>query len=108
MGAAGSVFGADAAQFRPQRVLPDRVPPHGLSFGGGIHTCIGRGLTVGATGRLSGQRRPRDAAGLLPQILLALYAWGLQPDPARPPRRATGTEQDYYDEYLVRFVDPHA
>jgi len=42
-----SVFGDDAADFDPYRVTPDGVPPYGLSFGFGMHRCIGEQLAAG-------------------------------------------------------------
>ena len=41
------MFGADAADFDPRRPLPDGVAPYGLSFGSGMHACIGQDLAGG-------------------------------------------------------------
>ncbi|MEC8974720.1 MAG: cytochrome P450, partial [Actinomycetota bacterium] len=41
------LFGEDAEKFNPDRELPDGVSPWGLSFGQGMHACIGQDLAVG-------------------------------------------------------------
>ena len=42
-----SVFGLDAKEHNPERNLPNGVPPYGLSFGKGMHACIGVNLAAG-------------------------------------------------------------
>ncbi len=42
-----SVFGDDAEEFNPERKLPSSIPEHGLSFGLGMHACIGKDLAAG-------------------------------------------------------------
>jgi hypothetical protein len=42
-----SVFGDDAEEFDPRRTTPDGVPGYGLSFGSGMHACIGQDLAAG-------------------------------------------------------------
>jgi cytochrome P450 len=42
-----SVFGLDAKEHNPERNLPSGVPPYGLSFGKGMHACIGVNLAAG-------------------------------------------------------------
>ena len=42
-----SVFGVDADVFLPERRLPEGVPRPGVSFGHGMHHCIGQELAVG-------------------------------------------------------------
>ena len=44
-----SVFGDDAADFNPDRTLLEGVAPWGLSFGQGMHSCIGQDLASGVT-----------------------------------------------------------
>jgi cytochrome P450 len=97
-----TVFGADADVFDPYRRLPSGVPSHGMSFGGGIHTCIGRGLTVGRLGRVPG---PGEPMGMLPQILRSFYGLGMRPDPVSEPEKTPASHQDFYASYPVRFSD---
>ena len=42
-----SIFGLDANEHNPERNLPSGVPPYGLSFGKGMHACIGVNLAAG-------------------------------------------------------------
>jgi cytochrome P450 len=46
------VFGADANEFNPYRVAPPKLQPWGLTFGGGVHMCIGRPLATGMFNRV--------------------------------------------------------
>ena len=41
------MFGADADTFDPHRELPGNVWPYGLSFGYGVHACLGKALDGG-------------------------------------------------------------
>jgi cytochrome P450 len=76
------VFGPDAHEFDPDRVLPDGVPLFGIGFGGGMHTCIGRVLAAGVEG---GSARSQPILGQVAQILEALVVRGVRPDPERAP-----------------------
>ena len=42
-----SVFGDDAAEFNPLRAVQGRISPAGMSFGGGMHVCLGMNLVAG-------------------------------------------------------------
>lgn len=77
-----AVFGPDAERFDPDRELPDGVPPFGIGFGGGLHTCIGRVLAAGVEG---GSARSQPIMGQVTQILEALVIRGVRPDPERAP-----------------------
>jgi cytochrome P450 len=76
------VFGPDAHEFDPDRVLPDGVPLFGIGFGGGMHTCIGRVLAAGVEG---GSARSQPILGQVAQILEALVVRGVRPDAERAP-----------------------
>ena len=41
------VYGADAADFNPHRTVAQGNEPFGLTFGTGVHTCLGRDLDGG-------------------------------------------------------------
>ena len=77
-----TVFGQDAETFNPDRQLPDGVPPFGVGFGGGLHTCIGRVLAAGVEG---GTARTQPILGQVAQILEALVVRGVRPDPECAP-----------------------
>jgi cytochrome P450 len=78
------VFGADADTFDPERVMPDEVPRNGVSFGHGMHHCIGQELAVGID-----PDRPAESEhqlfGLVGVVIQALIDLGVRPDPDNPP-----------------------
>jgi cytochrome P450 len=76
-----TVWGADAEAFDPERVAPRGVLEHGVTFAMGPHTCPGRPIAVGD--RVNDGDEP--PWGLIPQILLELYARGARLDPGRAP-----------------------
>ncbi len=88
-----TVFGEDADAFNPYRTVPDRRRPWGLTFGGGVHLCIGRPLVTGLSSR---NDEETGTEGTMVGILRALYEAGAQLDPDHPPRR---TESSYHDSY---------
>jgi cytochrome P450 len=91
-----AVFGADAAEFNPYRVAPPRLSPWGLTFGGGVHTCIGRPLVTGMF------NRPDDKSGTegtMIRILRTLYEAGAEMDPAKPPKRVAASYHDAYESF---------
>jgi cytochrome P450 len=94
-----SVFGSTADRFDPHReaAIGRR---YGLSFGGGIHMCIGLELTVGS------QSGPEDerTTGTMVRVLRELYEAGLELDPDDPPRLRAGTAQHKYASFPVLFT----
>ena len=100
-----SVFGADAGIFNPHRVLPDGVPPWGLTFGVGVHTCLGRDLDGGVL--------PRDDAnplthqyGIVPLLVRELFARNARPDPAHPAVAAEHTLRANWGSYPILLEAP--
>ncbi|MGZ0179023.1 MAG: cytochrome P450 [Acidimicrobiales bacterium] len=78
-----AVWGNDAERFVPDRDVPDNVPRHGLSFGHGMHHCIGQELAVGV------EPDPDDGFenrifGLVGVVIQELIANGVRPDPYNP------------------------
>ncbi|MFO1192376.1 MAG: cytochrome P450 [Rhodoferax sp.] len=97
-----TVFGPDADVFNPHRVLPEGIPPWGLTFGTGVHTCLGRDLDGGM------QARPdTDPAthqyGIVPLLVKALLDRNARPDPANPPTRSSHTERPNWGTYPILF-----
>jgi cytochrome P450 len=82
-----AVFGADADHFDPWRVLPVDVPPYGLSFSQGAHSCIGRHLAAGLLREEA--REGQLLYGTITTALAALLDRGVQPDPSRPPEEVS-------------------
>ena len=94
------VFGATAAEFDPHRSTPTGVPAYGLSFGSGMHACIGQDL---AAGLLLHANSPIDdhVFGLVPEAVQALFDAGARPDPDDPPVMDESTTRPYFGRYPV-------
>lgn len=83
-----AVWGDDAANFNPDRVAPRGVTPWGLSFSGGVHTCIGRTMAVGPLENLTadeGAKRSQRMYGIVPRIVQALLKADIRLDDSSEP-----------------------
>jgi len=99
-----SVFGTDAAQFNPYRKLEGSTAPYGLSFGLGMHACIGRNLAAGVIPHAD--TKPEDHQfGTITLIAQALLAHGVRPDPLHAPEMDTKTERPNWGLYPVLIGD---
>ncbi len=96
-----SVFGVDADEFRPLRTLPDGVAPWGLSFGHGLHACLGQELAGGVEPAMDAlEHHLLGSVAVMAGIALAA---GARRDPDDPPARDTGTTRVVFGRYPVRF-----
>ena len=95
-----SVFGDTAEEFDPHRPLPPGVPPYGLSFGSGMHACIGQVLAAGLLAR-DGSIADDHLFGLVPEAVQALFDAGARPDPDDPPEMDESTTRPYFGRYPV-------
>jgi cytochrome P450 len=89
------VFGPDAKAFVPERPLPPGVLPFGVTFGPGLHACMGRDLAAGTVTRGEGER----LLGSLALFAHALLARGARRDPARPPEPDAHTARKNWARY---------
>lgn len=89
------VFGADAKAFVPERPLAPGVLPFGVTFGPGLHACMGRDLAAGTLTRGEGER----LLGSLTRFAHALLARGARRDPADPPQLDGGTVRKNWARY---------
>jgi cytochrome P450 len=96
------LFGDDADRFNPYRKLAPGTPPFGLSFGTGVHSCLGRDLDGGVVSR-GDAGLPRHQFGIVPLFVHRLLELGAERDPTDPPQRATHTERPNWGRYPVRF-----
>jgi cytochrome P450 len=104
------VYGPDAAEYNPHRQSPKDAPPWGMSFGHGMHLCIGRTHAVGMPVRADNTAPGAEHLyGLIPQAVQALARRGIQRDPDRSPQRDTQTERwTRWAHYPVRFDEAFA
>ena len=91
------LFGEDAASFNPHREVAHRIPPFGLTFGIGIHTCFGRDIAGGLGQTKDVAQAPH--IGTLSNLLKSLLANHARPDPEAPPVADTATERPNWGSY---------
>lgn len=97
-----SVFGDNAEDFDPMRETPDGVSPYGLSFGLGMHACIGQDMAAGLPERLGAD--PDDPLfGLVPIAVQYLFDHGAAPDPDDPAEMDASTSRPYFGRYPIIF-----
>jgi len=97
------VFGADAADFNPDRVLPSGVLPSGLTFGVGLHSCLGRELDGGVLARL-GSDPSTLQIGIVALMVQRLLALGAVLDPDDLPTADSRTSRPNWGRYPVIFA----
>jgi cytochrome P450 len=97
-----AAYGESAHLHDPHRQLAAGVAPWGLSFGLGMHACIGQELAAGSDA--VGDADAQDQLyGLVPVAVQAVLAAGAQPDPSSPARRDPASERGYWATYPVVF-----
>lgn len=97
-----SVYGADAAQYNPHRVVPKGKGTYGLSFGLGMHACLGRNLAAGANQQEAAADEGRKHQfGTITLICRALLDAGARPDPDDAPARDTTNTRPNWGYYPV-------
>jgi cytochrome P450 len=93
-----SMFGADPAVFNPHRADPPQGWLYGVTFGLGVHACLGRILVAGTP--IQPGADPQDIEyGTLHLIIKALLDHGVRPDPERPPTVETLTTRRNWKAY---------
>lgn len=97
-----AAFGEHPGAFDVHRSLPDSVAPWGLSFGTGMHACIGQDLAAGLDPRGS-TPGPDHLYGLVPVAVQAVLAAGARLDLEDPPVLDPTSDRGYWSRYPVRF-----
>jgi|APGre2960657505_1045072.scaffolds.fasta_scaffold03424_2 cytochrome P450 len=98
-----NVFGLNADVFDPHRVpLVEGVAPWGLSFGQGMHACIGQELAAGLAERT--EDTSEFEYGLVSVAVQSMIDRGVCPDQADLPVMDTSTTRPYWGRYQVLFI----
>ena len=107
------IWGDDAETFDPLRTLSDGVMPWGLSFGHGMHACLGQELAAGVdvpqyspmtTEDFTGHEVPLDhLIGSVTIMARAMLVCGARIDPAHPAEGDATTTRQVWGAYPVLF-----
>ncbi len=111
------IWGADARVFNPFRSLLEGVMPWGLSFGHGVHACLGQELAAGvelpddaghaslvaSDGLIGDPFAPRHLIGSVTVMASAMLAAGARVDPESPPSQDETTTRQVWGSYPVLF-----
>ena len=96
------MFGEDAKQFNPFRKAPSGQNTYGLSFGLGMHSCIGRNLAAGVVPKED--TNPEDHHyGTVTLILKKLFENKAKPNPDDPPKMDEKTKRPNWGYYPIVF-----
>jgi cytochrome P450 len=87
------LFGADAAEFNPDRTIDPNVARWGLSFGAGPHQCPGRSVGGGFPIPATFEVDDAHVYGLVALELQSVARRGVRPDPERRPERDLRTDR---------------
>jgi len=96
------VFGPNASDFDPHRPIPVGQMPFGLTFGSGIHACLGRDLDGGVVPK-PGATAETHQYGIITFFVRRLLAEGARPDSDDPPTEATYTKRPNWGRYPIVF-----
>lgn len=92
------VFGLDPDAFMPDRSIPHDVPRWGLSFGSGMHACLGRELAGGRTADAGHE----PLQGAVSMLIAELLRRNVRRDPEHQARLDTTTTRTMWAAYPVR------
>ena len=94
-----TVFGDDADTFNPDRVTPPGVPRWGLTFGTGIHACLGRALDGGLPP--GDKMTETHQLGIVSLMIKTLLEYQARPIASDPARKDDSTSRDNWGYYPV-------
>ncbi len=98
-----AIFGADADDFDPDRTVPTGVMPFGLTFGLGLHSCVGRELDGGLVAR-PGADPATHQFGIVAMLCIRLLEAGARPDDSDPATPDLLTKRPNWGRYPVHFL----
>lgn len=99
------IFGGDADCFDPYREIPAEFAPWGLSFGHGVHACLGQELAGGTAEAPDAGDEVINLLGAVTVMSGALLRAGARPDPNHPAQLDDTTTRRVFARYPVLF-DP--
>lgn len=97
-----SVFGLDAKEHNPERNLPSGVPPYGLSFGKGMHACIGVNLAAGIIPKKDTDPLTHQY-GIITLTAKKLLEYGAVPNKNKPGVVDRSTVRNNWSSYPILF-----
>ncbi len=94
-------FGADADQFNPYREMKPGVEETGITFGRGMHVCLGRNLAAGLLATNGGSTQQ---FGMLTYLAHRLLCRGIAADTARQAKLDQAISRETWAFYPVVFT----
>ncbi len=94
------IFGPDADRFNPHRTIAPGHDPFGLSFGHGIHACLGRDLDGGIIAKPTTDPE-KHQYGIVALLCIHLLSKNARPDPDDAPVRDTKTIRTNWGRYPI-------
>ena len=99
-----SIFGDDAAKFDPYRELPAGINETGITFGVGIHSCLGRNLAAGTFVKPGGKIDPENHQyGAVAWVANGLLRHGARKDPDNAGQLDQTIERETWSSYPIVF-----
>jgi len=96
------IFGKKSDNYNPYREVPEGVPRWGMSFGAGMHACVGAELDGGL--EIDPDRPPSETLfGTVAIMAHALLSAGGRRDPNNPPQLDRNSERKHFSAYPVIF-----
>jgi cytochrome P450 len=99
-----TIFGDDAAEFNPYREKQQGVTETGITFGIGIHTCLGKNLAAGTLPKPGESVDPdRRQLGMVAWIAHGLLKSGAIKDPDNPGHIDPTITRETWADYPILF-----
>ena len=96
------IFGEKSDSYNPYREVPEGIPRWGMSFGAGMHACVGAELDGGL--EIDPDRPASEALfGTVAIMAHALLSAGGKRDPNNPPQHDPNSERKHFSTYPVIF-----
>ena len=96
------IFGKKSDNYNPYREVPEGIPRWGMSFGAGMHACVGAELDGGL--EIDPDRPPSETLfGTVAIMAHALLSAGGRRDPNNPPQLDPNSERKHFSVYPVIF-----